>query len=61
MKNSTKQSQSNGLKAMLLLSLFVGSSAFLVSCEEKGPLEKAGEDMDDAIEETGDAVEDATN
>ena len=30
------------------------------ACPEKGPVEKAGEKIDDAIEETKDAAEDAT-
>lgn len=31
----------------------------LSGCEEKGPMEKAGEKVDDAAEKTGDAIEDA--
>lgn len=32
-----------------------------VSCEQKSPAEKAADDMKDAVEEVGDAVEDATD
>ncbi len=31
----------------------------VAGCEEKGPMEKAGERMDDALEDAGDAIEDA--
>lgn len=31
------------------------------ACEKKGPMERAGEDVDDAVEKTTDAAEDATN
>jgi len=33
----------------------------LVSCEKKGPAEKAGEKLDDAAEKAGDKIEDATD
>lgn len=33
----------------------------LSACEEKGPMEKAGEEIDDTIEDAGDAIEDATD
>jgi len=29
------------------------------ACEEKGPMEKAGEKMDEAVKDAGNAVEDA--
>ncbi len=31
------------------------------ACEKEGPMERAGEEIDDAAEDTTDAVEDATN
>ncbi len=41
------------------------ATAFLTlsfaACEKKGPMERAGEDIDDAAEEVGDAAKDATN
>lgn len=33
----------------------------LASCKEKGPMEKAGESIDEAVEEVGDEIDDATN
>lgn len=33
----------------------------LSACEKQGPLEEAGEEIDDTIEDTGDAIEDATD
>ncbi|OYY48987.1 MAG: hypothetical protein B7Y48_07890 [Methylophilales bacterium 28-44-11] len=41
----------------LLLTTFIGLSA----CQEKGPAEKAGENLDNAVESMGDKVEDATD
>jgi hypothetical protein len=34
---------------------------FLVSCEKKGPMEKAGEKVDEGVEEVSDGIKDATN
>ncbi len=31
----------------------------LSACEERGPLEEAGEEIDDTVEDAGDAIEDA--
>lgn len=42
---------------MLLLISMMG----LTACEEQGPAERMGESIDEAVEETGDAIEDATN
>lgn len=33
----------------------------LSACDKEGPLEEAGEEVDDKVEDTGDAVEDATD
>lgn len=33
----------------------------LSACEDQGPLEEAGEEADEGIEESGDAIEDATD
>ena len=43
------------LTALLAGVFAVGISA----CEDEGPVEKAGEQVDEAIEETGDAMEEA--
>ena len=61
MKHSTKSDLFKKSTLLAMLLTFCAGSLFMISCEKKGPMEKAGEDMDDAIEETGDAVEDATN
>lgn len=49
----------------------VGRSVFLAgllviafglsACDDKGPMEQAGEDMDEAIDDAGRALEDATD
>lgn len=44
------------LRALLLTTL-IG----LTACQEKGPAEKAGEQIDNAVEEMGDKIEDATD
>ncbi len=45
-------------KTMTLLSLIL--VAFLaVACEQQGPAERAGESIDEAVEDAGNAVEDA--
>ena len=46
------------IAAILLLSTLV---IMLPACEEQGPLEEAGEEIDDAVEDAGDSIEDATN
>ncbi|MEJ2256279.1 MAG: hypothetical protein P8X98_04635 [Woeseiaceae bacterium] len=50
------------------LALIVFAAAFAVACEDKGPAEKAGEKIDEAMseakdkaEEAGDAVKDAAD
>jgi hypothetical protein len=45
----------------LLISFVVGSVGLVSACEEKGPAEKAGEQIDETVEETGDAIEEATD
>lgn len=41
----------------LVLTALIGLSA----CQEKGPAEKAGENIDNAVEEMGDKIENATD
>ncbi|MGY9015614.1 MAG: hypothetical protein ACKVG9_10125 [Rhodospirillales bacterium] len=48
------------LKHALLISLFAGMVA-LAGCEEKGPMENAGENIDNALDTAVDAAVDATN
>lgn len=46
------------LAAPLLLSAFLIA---LAGCDDDGPLENAGEEVDEAVENTGDAIEDGTD
>jgi predicted small lipoprotein YifL len=46
------------LTPLLILSLGLFS---VTACKKKGPMEKAGESVDKAVEKTTDAVKDATN
>ncbi|MBZ2168100.1 hypothetical protein [Marinobacter sp. F4216] len=51
----------NIYKTMLAV-LFVGGLTITLSaCEQQGPLEEAGEEIDDSVEDTGDAIEDKTD
>ncbi len=45
------------LMKLLLISLF---SLGLVACEREGPMERAGESIDETVEEAGDEIDDAT-
>lgn len=51
---------------MKMTKLFTGLGAVLMvlalaACQEKGPAEKAGEKIDNAMENAGDKIEDATD
>lgn len=45
---------------MLLLTLLLGGGV-LVGCEDQGPAEEAGEQIDETAEEAGDAMDDAAD
>ena len=48
------------VKAIIFAST-IGAAVGVAGCaEEQGPLEKAGESMDEAAEEVGDEIDDAT-
>lgn len=49
------------IRLNILLSCAAAAALFLLlpGCEEKGPVEKAGEKVDDAVEKTGEVIEDA--
>lgn len=47
-------------KAFILLLLTISSTA-IAACEEQGPAENAGEQIDEAVEDVGDDIEDATD
>ncbi|MBL28370.1 MAG: hypothetical protein CMM50_12570 [Rhodospirillaceae bacterium] len=46
-------------RAMLRIALLGLTVGWLAACDEEGPAEKAGEAIDNAVEDAGDAVEDA--
>ena len=46
------------IAAILLMSVLVIS---LSACEDQGPMEEAGEKVDDTVDDAGDAIEDATD
>ena len=46
------------IAAILLMSALMIS---LSACEDKGPMDEAGEKVDDTIDDAGDAIEDATD
>ena len=41
--------------------ILVAMSGALFGCEKEGPMERAGEKIDEAVEKAGDAVEKATD
>lgn len=41
--------------------LFIVAVLGLAACEQQGPAEEAGENLDEAVEEVGDEIDDATN
>ncbi len=43
------------------LMLMVLASALLAACENEGPMEKAGEKIDEAVEKAGEQVEEAAD
>jgi len=42
-----------------LFALILSSCFALAACEQQGPMEKAGESIDEAAEDAGNAIEDA--
>lgn len=48
------------LRKLLPLALVAGALT-LGACEEEGPAEKAGKELDNAAESAGDRIEDATD
>lgn len=50
------------LSQTILSALLAGAFMFtLAACDRDGPVEEAGEKVDEQVEETGDAVEDVTD
>ncbi len=54
----TKHNKMKSLKNILVIAALLGGLTVLVGCK-KGPMEKAGEKIDNAAEKTGDALKDA--
>lgn len=48
------------MRSLFTVLLILGALG-LTACEREGPAERAGEAMDEAAEDFGDAVEDATD
>ena len=46
---------------LVVLTLAFGAIAVVPGCREKGPAEEAGEAIDEAAENVGDAIEDAVD
>ncbi len=49
------------LSRALLLTFIVGSLGMVSACEQQGPVEEAGEQIDESIEEAGDEIEESTD
>ncbi len=47
------------MNSMKLIALALASALALAACEEQGPMEEAGEKIDEAAEDAGNAIEDA--
>lgn len=48
----------NGLSALLVVTMLGASSVAMIACERpKGPVEKAGEKLDKAVDKVSDAVD----
>jgi hypothetical protein len=57
--NRSDREKATMIKRVPALALILFAAIFAYACEEKGPAEKAGEKIDDAVSETADAAEDA--
>jgi predicted small secreted protein len=57
-ENTMRKSRLTVLMLALMMAL---GSVTLAGCENQGPAEEAGENIDETVEETGDAVEDASD
>lgn len=57
MFDTTKASAQLKAWALVLLML-AGTGALLTGCDQQGPAEEAGEEIDDAADDAGDAIDD---
>ena len=57
----TRSEKTMKFSATIATALLVSALVFtLPGCEKQGPMEEAGEAIDNSIEDAGDAIEDAT-
>ncbi|MBB3143180.1 hypothetical protein [Halomonas organivorans] len=50
----------HGIQRKLALAMFIGMTAMgLAACEEEGPAEKAGENVDQAMDEAGENIDES--
>jgi hyperosmotically inducible protein len=49
------------IKNLIMVTAIALMSIGVTACQEKGPAEKAGEEIDNAAENLGDNIEDATD
>jgi hyperosmotically inducible protein len=49
------------MKLNLMFLLLLISVGFAVGCERQGPMERAGESIDETAEDVGDGIDDAVN
>lgn len=49
----------NILRLMVIVAIFFSIGFVAIGCEKKGPAEKAGEKIDQAVEDAGDQIEEA--
>ncbi|WP_417550540.1 hypothetical protein [Methylophaga sp.] len=61
MLNNTDSNPFRLLCKILLMTFALSSVGFITACENQGPAEEAGEEIDESIEESGDAIEEATD
>ncbi|GEM_PF-985662 len=52
---------SQSILKILGIVVILSSALALTACEQDGPMENAGEEIDDAVEEVGDSAEDAAD
>lgn len=49
------------MRRFIAILMFAMTLGLITACEQEGPMEQAGEDVDQAVEETGDSVEESTD
>ncbi|PPK51634.1 hypothetical protein [Marinobacter persicus] len=50
------------LSKTIAAAMFISALTITLSaCEQDGPMEEAGEEVDESVEEAGDAIEEATD